>query len=296
MDKQRAQFILRGFRPDGADRNDHDFAEALAMAIENRELGEWLAQERSFDNSFAQALSSVDLPANLRQDILGCLAGECADFPQAADAWDAAIIGALASVQAPPGLRPEVLTAMERTTRGGVRPTKSILHRLPVPLAAAAGVALAFILTPRTEPPALTKSGPLPVDVVQAGFLRTYESPLFSLDELRKNHEDIVTHLKSSGLPCPCCLPRGLVNVKGIGCRELTIDGKRGTLICFDEGENGVLHLLIFRREDVSGELPAREHPMFAQNGHWAAARWQDHQNVCMLIGNTDIRKLATIF
>jgi len=96
MDKEQARFILRSFRPDGADVNDADFAEALALAMENRELGEWLAGERAFDAAFAKALTAVDLPETLREDILGCLAGERGDFPQAEDHRDAALIGALA--------------------------------------------------------------------------------------------------------------------------------------------------------------------------------------------------------
>ena len=73
MDKEEARFILRSFRPDGADVNDADFAEALALAMENRELGEWLASERAFDAAFAKALGSIDLPEHLREDIIACL-------------------------------------------------------------------------------------------------------------------------------------------------------------------------------------------------------------------------------
>ena len=114
MDKEQARFILRSFRPDGADGNDQDFAEALALAIEDRELGEWLAHERALDAAFASALNSVELPENLRQDIIGCLAGERNGFPQAKDAQDALWIGAIASIQAPPNLRDEILTAMSQ--------------------------------------------------------------------------------------------------------------------------------------------------------------------------------------
>ena len=59
-------------------------ADALALATENRELGEWLAQERAFDATFANALSSVTLPETLREDILGCLAGERGEVPRIA--------------------------------------------------------------------------------------------------------------------------------------------------------------------------------------------------------------------
>lgn len=295
MDKEQARFVLRSFRPDGADVNDHDFAEALALAIENRELGEWLAEERAFDAAFAKALASVALPENLLQDILGCLAGERGDFPQAEDARDAALIGALASIHPPRALREEILTAMGRTGQSTLA-GRSRWRRMSVPLAAAAGIALAVFLTRRNDPPPLAIASPVPVDVVQAGFIQAYQSPSFSLDTKRTDHQVLITHLKSLKLPCPGCLPPGLAKIKGMGCRELVIDGKRGSLICFDERVNGVVHLVIFRREDVCGELPQRDHPAFAQSGTWAAARWEDEQNVFILIGNTDVEKLATLF
>ena len=299
MDREQARFVLRSFRPDGADVNDQDFAAALALAIENRELGEWLAAERVFDAAFAKALATVALPEHLLQDILGCLAGERGDFPQAEDARDAALIGAVASIQPPRALREEILAAMGQPGQA-TRPGKPVWQRLAMPLAmplaAAAGIALAVFLTRRNDPPPLAIASPVPVDVVQAGFIQAYQSPSFSLDTKRTDHQVLITHLKSLQLPCPGCLPPGLAKLKGIGCRELVIDGKRGSLIGFDERVNGVVHLVIFRREDVCGELPERDHPAFAQSGSWAAARWEDEQNVFILIGNTAVEKLATLF
>jgi hypothetical protein len=296
MDKEQARFILRSFRPDGADADDHDFAEALALAMRDRELGEWLADERAMDAAFANALSAVRIPESLREDILGCLAGERADFPQAGDERDAAMIGALASIQPPADLRGRILTAMERSHPVAF-PKRSLWRRVALPLAAAAGIAFAFLLTKnQSQQPALANNGPLPVDVVQAGFIRAYESPLFSLDEKREEHRELLQHLASRKLPCPGCLPPGLVGVKSIGCRELVINGKRGSLICLDERENGVVHLVIFRREDVSGDLPCSKQPSFAQKGHWTAARWCDDKNVFILVGATDLRKLASLF
>ncbi len=299
MDREHARFILRSFRPDGADVDDHDFAEALAMTHEDRELGEWLANERAFDAGFAHALATVGLPGTLRADILHSLAGERGGFPQAETPADAALIGALASVQPPPGLRGEILTAMGRTAAVSNKKT-AWLPRLALPLAAAAGVALAFFLTRADEMPSAgpiaTAVKPLPVDVVQAGFIRAFESPLFSLDEQREDHQVLIEHLKSKKLPCPGCLPPGLVNVKGIGCRELVIDGRRGSLVCFDEREAGTVHLVIFRREDVDGELPPKDSPEFATKGGWSAARWEDDRNVFILIGHTCVKKLAALF
>ena len=295
MDREQARFVLQSFRPDGADAGDPDFAEALKLALENRELGEWLASERAFDAEFAVALSSVDLPGNLREDIFACLAGERGDFPQAQDLNDAAWIGALASIQPPAFLRDRVIAAMERTeNRDHVR--VSVFRRAAIPLAAAAGIALAFFITRPARPTALVRSGPVPIEAVQAGFIRTYQSPLFSLDEKREDHQLLVRHLQKRKLPCADCLPRGLRNVKGIGCRELVIDGKRGSLICFDERENGVVHVVIFRREDVCGELPEKNRPRLAQNGDWASAQWQDGENVFVAISHAQVEKLAGLF
>jgi hypothetical protein len=297
MDKEQARFILRGFRPDGADHNDADFADALAVAMADRELGEWLAAERAFDSAFTAALATVAIPETLRHDLMGCLAARRGDFPAAQDAADAAMIGALASLQPPAHLRERILTAMDRST-GAAFPRKSLWRRVALPLAAAAGVALAFYLTLPHGRPATTAAAttPLPLDVVQAGFIRTFESPLFTLDKTREDHVAIIDHLKSRKLPCPGCLPPGLANVQGIGCRELVIDGKRGSLICYDERENGVVHLVVFRREDVCGELPCRMRPSFTQQGSWAVARWADEQNVFILIGATGVGKLASLF
>jgi hypothetical protein len=294
MDKEQARFILRSFRPDGADVNDLDFAEALALAMENRELGEWLADERAFDSAFSSALSSVDLPENLREDIIACLAGDRADFPQAEES-DTAWIGALASIQPPANLRDELLAAMDRTAAGTiVRPQVSIFRRFAVPLAAAAGIALAFLVTHNGEPAHIAKA--VPIEVVQAGFVRSFESPNFNLEEKQDNKQVLIRHLQERKLPCPGCLPPGLEKLKALGCRELEIDGKRGSLLCFKVGDKGVVHVVVFRNEDVSGDFPPMEKPEFVRVGGWSSARWENAGKVFLMMSDTCGDKLPDLF
>jgi len=299
MDKEQAKFILRGFRPDDADADDRDFAEALAIAVGDRELGEWLADERALDSAFAQALATIAIPESLRRDVLDCLAARRADFPGAEDEHDSAMIGALAGIRPPDGLREQILTAMKRS-RVPAPVARPVRRWLAIPLAAAAGVALAFLLTRQEKTygsPKIALGAPVPVEVVQAGFIRTYESPLFSLDETREDHQALIRHLRERKLPCPGDkLPKGIDKLKGVGCRELIIDGKRGSLICFEECGKGVVHLVVFRREDVCGDVPDRAHPDFDQIGHWAAARWGDENRVFILIAATDVSKLSSLF
>lgn len=302
MDKEQAKFLLQSFRPDGADANDADFAEALGLVMADRDLSAWFADERAFDAEFASALAAVELPENLRHEILGCLAGQRGDFPQAEDSLDAALIGALASLRPPENLRREILTAMDRSVTVIPMPRKSPWRRFALPLAAAAGVVLAISLTRNPKPSnssspvAATLNQRVPVELVQAGFIRAYQSPLFSLDETRDQHAELVDHLKSRKLPCPGCLPPGLVGVESIGCRELAIESKRGSVICFDEPKNGIVHLVIFHREDVDGKLPARERPTFAQEGNWATASWEDERYVFILVSTSDVHRLASLF
>jgi hypothetical protein len=297
MDKEAARFILHSFRPDGADAGDPDFAEALKLATENRELGEWLASERAFDSAFANALVRVNLPENLREDIMACLASERGDFPQAADGTDAAWIGALASIQPPPALRDAVLAAMDRTRTMEDPPVNvSIFRRLMIPLAAAAGIALAFLVTRGPDPTAVVTAPGVPIGVVQASFVRTFESPAFALEEKQDDKNVLISHLKERKLPCPGCLPPGLQNLKGIGCRELIVDGKRGSLICFEMGENGIVHMVVFRREDVSGDFPSLDHPAITKDGKWTSAKWEHDGKVFLVMSNAKQCELPKLF
>ncbi|MEO7100682.1 MAG: hypothetical protein ABI162_15075 [Luteolibacter sp.] len=294
MDKEQARFILRSFRPDGADVNDADFAEALALAMENRELGEWLASERAFDAAFAKALGSVDLPDNLREDIIACLAGERGDFPQAEDANDSMLIGAFASIQPPAFLRDELIAAMDRTAvvkNGG----RSFWRRAGIPLAAAAGIALAFVFTRSGHSPVLAHSGQVRAEVVEASFIKTFEAPNFDLEVKQDDHRVLIQHLRDRGLPSPGCLPPGLENVKSIGCRELVINGKRGSVICFDVGEKGIIHMVVFNREDIEGNFPQRAQPHFAQSGKWSSAQWENDEKVFIVMGNTPLENIQAV-
>lgn len=290
MDKEQARFILRSFRPDGSDAADHDFAEALRLAIENRELGEWLAHERALDTAFADALGSVDLPQTLRDDILACLAGERGDFPEARDSGDSAWIGALATIQPPPELRNEIVAAMERTAgRTDSAPRKApVFRRLAIPLAVAAGVALAFLIT----------RGPAPVaaETLRAEIVRTLETHGSVHEEPVPGPAALARYLAERNLPALPDLPAALAKMKGFACRELIVDGKRGTLICFEGGAKNVVHLVVFRRRDVAGDFPTDGRPAISQNGDWASARWADGDTVAMMASRTSSQNLSALF
>lgn len=311
MDREDARFILRCFRPDGEDAENPDFAEALACVAKDRELGEWLARERACDAAFAAALNSVNIPGELRETLFLNLSQEQGDGQIPPDELDERIMGALSEIQPPARMRREILSAMHRTP---VPPTQvSRWWRWGVPTAAAAGIALAF-LTSRQEPGDLDvfgsanpgypmgsivpASATLPISKVEEEFIRTFESPGFKLDLNNPDHHALFDHLKSAKLPCPSrCLPKGLKEVPGLGCRELEIDGKKGSLVSFKQREE-VVHLVVFKRRDVKCGLSKTGKPDFGQNGKWSVARWTDDDWVFVLLADKTIdrKRLEEMF
>ncbi|MEO7933151.1 MAG: hypothetical protein ABIT76_08335 [Chthoniobacterales bacterium] len=70
MKREEAEFILTAYRPGGEDASDAGFAEALQMAANDPELGQWLAREQEMDRLVCEKLSRVPVPSGLRDRIL----------------------------------------------------------------------------------------------------------------------------------------------------------------------------------------------------------------------------------
>lgn len=64
------KLILGAYRPNGQDANDPTFAEALAAAGRDPQLGAWFREAQEFDAAIAGKLRGVAVPENLRAKIL----------------------------------------------------------------------------------------------------------------------------------------------------------------------------------------------------------------------------------
>lgn len=291
MDKDQAQFVLESYQAGLTDPEDPQMVEALGAMAGDPELAAWFARMRAWDAEFTTALLDLPVPDELRAVLLSCIGNGQGDMPEAEDEFSTAMIGALAGIPTPDNLRARVLVAMDRSSHS--RKTKR-WQRLALPFAAAAGITLALLFefrgTAKRPDPALS------IDVVQTNFIRVYESPLFSLDERQPDPQALFRSLKAKGLPCPGCLPPGLANLRSIGCRELSIDQKRGAVICFDDEINGTVHLIIFRREDIGCPLPEETNPVFRKQGPWVTARWQKADHAYLLVGSSDENRMARLF
>lgn len=308
MDKEQARFVLRCFRPDGADAEDKDFASALQLAASDRELGEWLARERAQDAEFSLALGRLELPEGLREEILAGLAVELGQEPEL-DPYDGQMIGALAQVTPPQGFRNEILAAMEQSVRSEAvgKPSRS-WWRLGAPLAAAAGIALAFVMTRSDslgpDSGAKIVAGDeqfvpaVPISHVEAEAISTLTSPGFTLDLKNQDQQVLFKFIREQGRACPAgAIPKGLADIPGLGCVILDVEGKSGAMVCFRKSDDEVVHLVVFRAGDVDCcDLPKDSSPIVDQHGAWAVARWHHQGRVFLLLGHTESEKLNELF
>lgn len=297
MDKKQARFILQSFRPDGADAQDPDFAEALTLATEDRELGEWLARERAQDAAFAAALADVEIPEDLRESILQVLAGTAeADFSE----MDAAFVGALASVRAPDGLRDQIVAAMEVQQSGATRtaPMRSWkwLGTASIAAAVALGAWLAFQVTPNSA-----RGGSL-ADLTPAAFEREAINVLntsFTLDRRDSNADSLFTYLADREVPFPEDLPDGLERVRTLGCKVLKLDGHTASLVCFQLKGDGVVHLVVIDLDEVTGEFgdkgEAKKNCKHCPISGWSRTAWTDDERAFLLLGKMKPEEIAEV-
>jgi hypothetical protein len=302
MDKERAKFILQSYRPDGEDANEPAFAEALMLAVQDREMGEWLAAERAQDAAFAGMLSEVKIPEDLRKAIFEVLEG-AQDHP--AD-FDADFIGALSALRAPKGLRNQILGAMEVEQKVEEMPKKHKRGFLKTVMwtTSAAAVVLAMVVVTFFFAGAGggALAGTTPKEVERSA-IEMLESPFFSLDLQNNRQAALFEWLKNNHLPSPEQVPEGLRGVEGVGCKYLEVgEGKsRASLICFKK--NGkVVHLVMMERKALStGDLKdisaavgvCRDCP---QNTEWSMTNWADSEHAFFLLGKMESGELAQFF
>jgi hypothetical protein len=70
MDNREAKFILNAYRPRGQDASDRRFAEALEQARRDPVLERWFAESVAFDTVMTEKLRAVEVPPDLRENIL----------------------------------------------------------------------------------------------------------------------------------------------------------------------------------------------------------------------------------
>jgi len=277
MDKTQAKFLLSSFRPDGADAHLPEFAEALKLAAENRELGEWLAHERATDAAFAQALNYVPIPDGLRDEILAVLAYDGNSEAEDTDLDGLFSVG-MASINPPESLRDQILAAMQMeqsaANQENIKVTEIKIWRWLSVTAIAAAVAVGALVT-MNQPNFIQSNQDVLVDngtsipspaigdssvqrVAVHSAVQQMAVKLKSPDQIKLNTDldcanAAMQFLGTKDHPVPSHLPVGLEDAKLVGARDMYLDsGQPISLLCFEKEGMGMVHLIVVDSASLS--------------------------------------------
>jgi hypothetical protein len=70
MNRDEAKNILQLYRPDTADADDPQIAEALALAKQDSELARWLEEHCARQNALREEFRQIEIPAALKEQII----------------------------------------------------------------------------------------------------------------------------------------------------------------------------------------------------------------------------------
>ena len=308
MEIEQAKFILSSFRPDGQDAQDPDFAEALALAAEDRELGEWLSKERAQDAAFSSALNSIELPEELREEILASLTMDLEDVstPELEEV-DAAFFQAFADVKPPEDLRDQILVAMDQEAKVVSGPFP-IWKFMPYAAAAVIAICAVFIFAPwgggsgsNDVTPIVGKDPSAKQIQVQVG--RKIRSNDIQLVSNTTTMEDSMAWLKAKQLPT-ADVPDALKSMKCLGASEFSMEnGTKGSIVRFETGEGKQINMLVIASKDVKdqADLPnckmsCKKDVKYCPMCNYWVARMKQKGTVVMLLSQLDKESTAGIF
>ena len=309
MDKEQAKFILQSFRPDGQDAADADFETALQLAVEDRELGEWLTNERAADAEFAAALNEIEIPDQLRLSLLAIMHGESPESSADHEEMDQLVSVALADVQPPTGLRDQILAAMEVEKQAreadvspkvvrGVFGRKKWINVAAIAAALVLGVFFAMQID-------LGSKDSLASHEIQKNAGRLLNSE-FVLDVRDGDRTQLTSWLVSNDLPAPVTegeLPPGIRELRTIGCKRISLpDQKEVSLICLITKQDEMVHLIVADNNIVSDlELPTMKEVRESNCYHcpetgWNAVRWRNEKHTFILMSKKrDVQKTELV-
>jgi hypothetical protein len=327
MDREQARFVLRSFRPDGADSRDPDFEEALAVAADDRELGEWLAVEREQDASVAASLKNLTIPSNLRSSILAALKADAAgnesgsgapvvDTTENLSDQASSPAGSLVFEGPPEELKEQTLTVLKVEIAGkpmavaaaGGQPAEEVSMREQGWLKAAVaavllvlGAFVAFELTSSSFGPREGQGETIALRVLEnEAIAEVVRQGIFPLQSGRlQEHQAWIRENNAPGFDLDE-LPEGILEGKPVGCRIFMMGAARISHLCFDKDGSRV-HLAVLGSENLdpedleklrkSGGTRCRQ----CSNTGVSVASWQGKDQIYLLLGKLKEKELREL-
>lgn len=196
------------------------------------------------------------------------------------EALDALIGERLRSVPAPADLRRKILVGAKVS-----RPRP--LWQRPAWIAAAAVLAIAFPIMLKYWP--RTANGPIVASLTLSDFREATTQKLndgHSNFKPMASFEEVKSHLDIHCRPGFCqAVPDGLSHCPGgtIGCEIFEWHGRKVTLICFDAGKAGTVHLFTV---DASALADGPGGPNYKPENGWQTRAWIENGHLMILAGN----------
>lgn len=200
-------------------------------------------------------------------------------------AFDESVAEAFQGMSIPPELRASILRAAK-----GPSPARRHVAWLTSTLAAAAAC-LAFawtLLWPGNSAMAAWESDSLAaVAKVEYGVAR--------LDQKAANFEAVRQLLNARDCPCPNAVPKALAKLRTHGCKQIEVDGRPASLICFELEPGKEAHLVVFNNVDLC-DCPGQNQPCFKASKNWRYASWSHGEQTFVLATRADEEVLKTLF
>ncbi len=122
-----------------------------------------------------------------------------------------------------------------------------------------------------------------------AEFASDYIAGSFFLSQRSANLDELKGWLSRQHAPLPSELPNGFRQLRSLGCKTLSYNGKDITLICFGEGKE--YHLFVARRSDYP-DITALPKPQYLERKGLAAASWSDAENHYVVVTDDTLKAL----
>lgn len=261
MTNKDASFLLGACRPNGADANDLEFAEALVQAERDPTLKTWFDDQRRTDSAIAARLKSVPVPADLRS---------------------------------------RILTGGRLSQPGRPRPWFSTRHFWAIAATIAVFVGLASWYTGTrigTGASSQIAATARPVSEWQDQAMATLTQLVAgkaAFDAQSPKIADLQQWLHANGSPVASTLPGSVQQMASLGCKIISWNGHPASLICF-HGPNGELvHLAMVDRTAIANP-PPEGHPIYGERNGWRMACWSQDGMAMMLLTKAPESQLRTL-
>ncbi len=189
-------------------------------------------------------------------------------------AFDRAVTEKLCAVEVPAGLRESVL-AGSKVSRPS-RWTKPFVRW---------AIAAAFVLAAITGSLILREAAKPHLAAWQTNALSQVSALVeghAKFDAQSRNASELVAWLRENRASAVQNLPPSLERLESLGCKTFFWEGQPVSVICFQRGEGGLIHLVATNAFAPFNRMGKSERK-FVQQGNWATVTWRDGASVYML-------------